>query len=294
MATGIFAATRQILLNGGPRLLITDQTPLGVSPQTMTLTPNYERGADFAPTGLDHDLTTADVTTVVGITTPTQLADGLAATLDKAITDTGLTSITFASGADTTTGGAFAANGNEYLLPQLSHTRLKLRGDVFRWTDDDIRVLFYSEALTNGIGGAPTTPTVSIGTTELNSLKFLGDLDNEHLVGANTYAWNGTLGLIDTDAKVAANSVVLANKTSGPPQSADDGGVADADNVVFAAVETGTDPVTGILIFKWTGEAVNSPLLCHIDAASGTLPIVPNGGSITVAWDSGVNKIARL
>ena len=73
-------------------------------------------------------------------------------------------------------------------------------------------------------------------------------------------------------------------------------GVADAANVTFGTV-TGAQ-VDAVVIWKDTrgagGTLSTSPLIAYIDSAGGTLPITPNGGDITVAWDSGANKIFKL
>lgn len=42
--------------------------------------------------------------------------------------------------------------------------------------------------------------------------------------------------------------------------------------------------------FSWQ---TDSPLIAYIDTATG-LPVTPNGGDITIAWDSGANKIFKL
>lgn len=68
-------------------------------------------------------------------------------------------------------------------------------------------------------------------------------------------------------------------------------GVADAADVTFSAV-TG-DVSEALVIYKDTGSAATSPLIAYIDTATG-LPVTPNGGDITVAWDSGSNKIFKL
>ena len=68
-------------------------------------------------------------------------------------------------------------------------------------------------------------------------------------------------------------------------------GVADAADVTFSAV-TG-DVSESIDIFKDTGTESTSRLIANIDTATG-LPVTPNGGDITVTWDSGANKIFKL
>lgn len=68
-------------------------------------------------------------------------------------------------------------------------------------------------------------------------------------------------------------------------------GVADAADVTFSAV-TG-DPAESIDGYKHTGTESTSRLIFNIDTATG-LPVTPNGGDITVTWDSGSNKIFKL
>ena len=68
-------------------------------------------------------------------------------------------------------------------------------------------------------------------------------------------------------------------------------GVADAADITFTAVTGAT--VEAIVIFLDTGTAANDLLIAYIDTATG-LPVTPNGGDITVAWDGGANKIFKL
>ena len=68
-------------------------------------------------------------------------------------------------------------------------------------------------------------------------------------------------------------------------------GVADADDVTVASV-TG-DQFESIVVYKDTGTETTSLLIAFIDTATG-LPCTPNGGSITVQFDSGTNRIFKL
>lgn len=68
-------------------------------------------------------------------------------------------------------------------------------------------------------------------------------------------------------------------------------GVADAADVTLTAV-TG-DQAESIDIYQHTGTEATSLLICNIDTATG-LPVTPNGGDITITWDSGANKIFKL
>src|SRR5262245_16104482 len=69
------------------------------------------------------------------------------------------------------------------------------------------------------------------------------------------------------------------------------GGVADAAAVTLTAV-TG-DPSELIIIYKDSGTETTSYLLVKIDVATG-LPVTPNGGNITVNWDTGPSRIFSL
>lgn len=68
-------------------------------------------------------------------------------------------------------------------------------------------------------------------------------------------------------------------------------GVADAADLTFVSVSG--DPCEALVIFKDTGTESTSALIAYIDSATG-LPVTPNGGNITVQWDSGANKIFKL
>jgi hypothetical protein len=84
---------------------------------------------------------------------------------------------------------------------------------------------------------------------------------------------------------IVATSGNLANKTATD-------GVADADDVTLEEVPSG-DPCEHLVIYKDTGSAATSNLIAVIDTATG-LPLTPNGGDVTIAWDSGANKIFKL
>lgn len=68
-------------------------------------------------------------------------------------------------------------------------------------------------------------------------------------------------------------------------------GVADAADITFTAV-TG-DQSEALVIYQDTGSAATSQLIAYIDSATG-LPVTPNGGDISITFDSGSNKIFKL
>jgi hypothetical protein len=80
------------------------------------------------------------------------------------------------------------------------------------------------------------------------------------------------------------SSTTLANKTI-------TNGVFDADDATFSSV-TGAN-CEALIIFSDTGIQGTSRLVAYIDSATG-LPILPNGGDITVAFSSGSSRIFAL
>lgn len=83
---------------------------------------------------------------------------------------------------------------------------------------------------------------------------------------------------------VVATSTNLTGKTTV-------GGVADAADVTLTGVSGAESEA--LVIYKDTGVAATSPLIAYIDTATG-LPVTPDGGDITITWDSGANKIFKL
>jgi len=86
-------------------------------------------------------------------------------------------------------------------------------------------------------------------------------------------------------AAVVATSGALGNKTV-------TNGVFDADDVTVTGV-SGTNVIGALVIYKDTNTAASSPLIAFLDSGTG-LSITPNGGSVTVSWDSGANRIFAL
>lgn len=115
----------------------------------------------------------------------------------------------------------------------------------------------------------------------------------------NMVANTVTIALVDTGVytyssshqyrnEIANNAVIstatLANKTI-------TNGVFDADDATFSSV-TGAN-CEALIIYADTGVQSTSRLIAYIDSATG-LPILPNGGDITVAFSSGASKIFAL
>lgn len=78
-------------------------------------------------------------------------------------------------------------------------------------------------------------------------------------------------------ASVVGTPQTLGNKTF-------TNGVFDADDVTFTAV-TGSQ-VVALVIYIDSGNAATSPVVAFLDTGITNLPVVPNGGDITITWNS--------
>lgn len=88
----------------------------------------------------------------------------------------------------------------------------------------------------------------------------------------------------DVSNSAVISTATLANKTI-------TSGVFDADDATFTSVSGAN--CEALILFADTGVQGTSRLIAYIDSATG-LPILPNGGDITVAFSSGANRIFSL
>ena len=119
------------------------------------------------------------------------------------------------------------------------------------------------------------------------SISWSSDNIKAILVDTGVYTFSTAHDFLDdiTGGSIIATSGNFASKTTTD-------GIADAADVTFTAVSTPTS-VEALVIYKDSGSAATSPLIAYIDTATG-LPVTPNGGDITVAWDNSTNKIFKL
>lgn len=90
------------------------------------------------------------------------------------------------------------------------------------------------------------------------------------------------LSSVAAGARVA--NAALTGKTTGA-------GIADALDTVFSSVSG--DESEALILVQDTGSETTSQLIGYIDTATG-LPVLPNGGDITVTWDNGTYRIFQL
>lgn len=115
------------------------------------------------------------------------------------------------------------------------------------------------------------------------------DLDADTIIIALIDTGNYTYSATDQYRSDVANNAVISTTTLSNKTTAN--GVFDADDATFTSV-TGAN-CEALIIYQDTGTQSTSRLIAYIDSATG-LPILPNGGDITVAFSGGANKIFSL
>ena len=118
--------------------------------------------------------------------------------------------------------------------------------------------------------------------TDAHHIALVDDTDVTFNLAVNDFWDDLVAGLVDTPDAESGN---LASKTVTD-------GVADADDVTLTTV-TG-DAADYVICFFETGVDATQALIFALDNATTGLPVTPNGGDITIAWDGGANKIFKL
>lgn len=207
-------------------------------------------------TDRNHGMTTGDILVIINVLGNTA-ANGI-------WTITYVSDTTFS--LDTSVGnGAYTAGSGEVLLPDSLLRKLPY---VIRWGvgssgdyyGDDIKACLVN------VSGAGTLYTVDLAQDE-----FLSDIPG---------------------ASIISTSPNLTNKASQTGAGATTvGGVADADDFVFSAVGPAGTTIEALVVYKDTGTAATSPLIAYIDTG---LAVTANGGDISVAIDSGANRLFKI
>lgn len=117
-------------------------------------------------------------------------------------------------------------------------------------------------------------------------IDYTNDTIKVYLIDTDDYSFSAAHQYL---SQVAAGSRVANATLAGKSTSA---GVADASDTVLSSVSG--DESEALILVKDTGNESTSPLIGYIDTAAAGLPVTPNGGDITITWDSGANKIFKL
>ncbi|WP_103018110.1 hypothetical protein [Alicycliphilus denitrificans] len=101
----------------------------------------------------------------------------------------------------------------------------------------------------------------------------------------SSYTYSDSHEFLSDLGTVVGTAVDLTNKSI-------TGGVLDADDPAFGALAPG-NTAKALALFRSTGSAATSPLLCYLDEITG-FPFSTNGGDVTVPWSNGSFKILSL
>ena|SRR5271165_5382599 len=119
---------------------------------------------------------------------------------------------------------------------------------------------------------------------------FLTDTIKVALV-AQPYTFSSSDQFVaNLDAGSPATSQIVARSPAITGKSAANG-ILNGNGPTLSAV-SGV-PVYYAVLYKDTGIDATSPLLVYYDTGTN-IPLTPNGGDVTVQFDSGPNKIAAL
>jgi hypothetical protein len=118
----------------------------------------------------------------------------------------------------------------------------------------------------------------TLGSTSGTAVDLVDDTIKIALVDTGTYTYSTTHEFYSSvSAAVIGTPQTLASKTVTD-------GTFDAADVTFTSV-TGNS-VEALVVYKDTGTASTSSLVCYIDVAASGLPVTPNGGNITVTFNA--------
>lgn len=95
--------------------------------------------------------------------------------------------------------------------------------------------------------------------------------------------------LTDISSFIVGTDQTLTTKTA-------TAGIFNADPATWSggsAPASGATTIAYLVLYKSTGTAGSSPLIGYIDTATN-LPLLPNGGSVSVSWSTGANKILKI
>lgn len=97
------------------------------------------------------------------------------------------------------------------------------------------------------------------------------------LIDTGTYTYSNAHDFLDDVTGIVGTAQTIANTTV-------TNGLFDGDDVTFTAVSGNT--VEALLIYIDTGSAATSRLVAFIDTSVTGLPVTPNGGNISIAWNA--------
>ncbi len=117
---------------------------------------------------------------------------------------------------------------------------------------------------------------------------MLTDTIKVRLVRVSAYTFAQAHQFVTSLPAAIVTDVTLGTKATNGGGAADPG-CFDAADATFTAVTAGA-AIDALVIWKDTGVAGTSPLICYIDGFS----VTPNGGDITLQWANAAPWIFKL
>ena len=118
----------------------------------------------------------------------------------------------------------------------------------------------------------------TLGSSSGTAVDLVDDTIKIALVDTGVYTYSTTHEFYSS-----ASSAVIGTSQTLTSKTVTDG-TFDAADVTFTSV-TGSS-VEALIVYKDTGTASTSPLICYVDVAASGLPVTPNGGNITVTFNA--------
>jgi len=112
------------------------------------------------------------------------------------------------------------------------------------------------------------------------NVAWLTDTIKAVLVDTGAYTANMAIDQTLSDIAGGARIATVALTTSAPNGD----GTADATDATFTTVSGAS--VEAVVIYKDTGVESTSTLIAYIDTATSGLPVTPNGGDISIAFNA--------
>ena len=105
------------------------------------------------------------------------------------------------------------------------------------------------------------------------------------LVDTGTYTYSAAHQFYSSLSGIAGTDQEITTATT-------TGGLIDGDNVTFPAVSAGANIEALVLYRKNAGANTTWRLIAYIDTSVTGLPVTPNGGDISIAWNgSGIVQL---
>lgn len=118
---------------------------------------------------------------------------------------------------------------------------------------------------------------------QASSNSSLGGTVKAALIDTGTYTYSSSHDFYDDVSGVVGTPQTIGSKTY-------TNGVFDGADVTYTALSGST--VEAIIIYIDTGTPGTSRLVCYQDTGVTGLPLTPNGGNVTIAWDaSGIFRL---